>query len=707
MKKQLAVLVVVLLVTANQATSQPLFGDPTIYGVGDHPRAVFSVDLDGDSDKDLAVANLGSKSVSILLNDGNGAFVAFGEYDAGGEPVSVFSVDVDGDLDNDLAVANSEPDSVSILLNNGDGTFAPLVEYYAGSHPTSVFSVDLDGDLDNDLAVADYESDSVSILLNNGDGTFAPSVEYGAGDGPLSIFSVDLDGDSDNDLAVANRISSDVSILLNNGDGTFGPSEEYDVAVHPTRLFSVDLDGDLDNDLAVTTDGDKVSILLNIGDGTFAPSKEYGVGDQPNSVFSVDLDGDLDNDLAVANYESDDVSILLNNGDGTFASSEEYSVDVYPHWVFSADFDGDGDNDLVTANNNTDNISVLFNQTMNIGSICAYVNIDGDTSTPAQGITVTMLDQNNDPVSDPLQTDENGDAIFNSVDVGEYSVMIVTPLGYSVSPSETQTNIEVVSGQCTDVDFVLTPTIITNTCRTIGYWKHQFNVYTSGRGNAQESSAELESYLDLVHQHFSILGIYLELENYDFEDAKDILTVRGGSLLLDRAKQQLFALLLNFASGRIGNETFISDDGRVAAEAVTFVSNLINDGNAENDEMAKNICDLINNGQMVEAGIISESNIRYKLTSNGKLPKEFSVSQNFPNPFNAVTTIKYGLPIPSQVMIEIYDVMGRKVETVLDGMQPAGYHSITWNSGNNSSGVYFYKIQASDYVEIRKMLLVK
>jgi len=377
MKNQLAVLVVVLLVIASQASSQPLFGSPTIYSVGDQPRSVFSADLDGDLDNDLAVANLGSKSVSILLNKGDGTFVASEEYDAGGEPVSVFSVDLDGDLDNDLAVANSEPDSVSILLNNGDGTFAPLVEYYAGSHPTSIFSTDLDGDLDNDLAVTNYESDSVSILFNNGNGTFIYSGQYSAGDGPHSIFSADFDGINGNDLAVANRISSDVSILLNNGDSTFVLSEEYGVAVHPTTVFSADLNGDNYNDLAVTTDGDEVSILLNNGNGTFAASDEYGVGDHPNSVFSVDLDGDLDNDLAVSNYESDNVSILLNNGDGTFADSEEYSVDVYPHWVFSADFDGDGDYDLVTANNNTDNVSILFNTTLcKGGDILVYATAD-------------------------------------------------------------------------------------------------------------------------------------------------------------------------------------------------------------------------------------------------------------------------------------------------------------------------------------------
>lgn len=347
---------------------------------------------------------------------------------------------------------------------------------------------------------------------------------------------------------------------------------------------------------------------------------------------------------------------------------------------------------------------VCVQSNISIGAICASVNVN---ESPIQGVTVTVLDQSNDPVTDPQQTDIGGEVYFGELPVGEYSVMIVTPLGYAVSPAETQSGISVSGEDCAEVDFILTPTIITNDCRTIGYWKHQFDVYTSGRGHAQESEADLQMYLDLLDQHFNVLGVYMDLENFDFEDAKDILTVRGGNLMLDRAKQQLFALLLNFASGRIGNETVISDDGRVAAEAVTQVAGLINDSDPANDELAKDICDLINNGQMAEAGAIPESNIRYKLSLDGTLPIEFSLAQNFPNPFNASTTIKYGLPKTSQVTIEIYDIMGRSVETIFEGSIPVGYHSVVWNSGDNSSGIYFYKIRAGDYVDIKRMTLIK
>jgi hypothetical protein len=81
-----------------------------------------------------------------------------------------------------LAVANLYSDNVTVLLNNGNGTFGTPANYGAGDSPTSVFSNDFDGDGDNDLAVANTHSANVSVLLNNGDGTFADTVNNGSED---------------------------------------------------------------------------------------------------------------------------------------------------------------------------------------------------------------------------------------------------------------------------------------------------------------------------------------------------------------------------------------------------------------------------------------------------------------------------------------------------------------------------------------------
>jgi hypothetical protein len=90
-----------------------------------------------------------------------------------------------------------------------------------------------------------------------------------------------------------------------------------------------------------------------------------------------------------------------------------------------------------------------------------------------------------------------------------------------------------------------------------------------------------------------------------------------------------------------------------------------------------------------------------------ELPKEFSLYQNYPNPFNPTTRIKYNLPATSAVKLVIYNILGQTVATVVDEVQEAGYKSVEWSANNVSSGVYFYKLTAGDFVEIKKMLLVR
>jgi hypothetical protein len=88
-------------------------------------------------------------------------------------------------------------------------------------------------------------------------------------------------------------------------------------------------------------------------------------------------------------------------------------------------------------------------------------------------------------------------------------------------------------------------------------------------------------------------------------------------------------------------------------------------------------------------------------------PERFSLSQNYPNPFNASTAIRYNLTEPAKVTIGIYDILGRRVRTLVREKQQAGRHSIVWNADGFSSGMYFYRIQAGDYTKTKKMLLLK
>jgi len=100
------------------------------------------------------------------------------------------------------------------------------------------------------------------------------------------------------------------------------------------------------------------------------------------------------------------------------------------------------------------------------------------------------------------------------------------------------------------------------------------------------------------------------------------------------------------------------------------------------------------------------------ITDENTLPKEFSLSQNFPNPFNPVTTINYDLPEQSHVLINIYDILGREIRTIVKTTQDAGYKSVIWDGTDEfgrsvGTGIYLYQIKAGDFNQTKKMLLLR
>ena len=119
----------------------------------------------------------------------------------------------------------------------------------------------------------------------------------------------------------------------------------------------------------------------------------------------------------------------------------------------------------------------------------------------------------------------------------------------------------------------------------------------------------------------------------------------------------------------------------------------------------------IDNGQF---GFLRVNNIQNILVNDFEIeiPQYFRLRNNYPNPFNPVTTLRYDLPEDANVKINIYDMMGRVVSNLVSTQQNAGYKSIQWSATNNeghsvSSGVYLYKIQAGDFVQTKKMILLK
>jgi len=114
-----------------------------------------------------------------------------------------------------------------------------------------------------------------------------------------------------------------------------------------------------------------------------------------------------------------------------------------------------------------------------------------------------------------------------------------------------------------------------------------------------------------------------------------------------------------------------------------------------------------NNGSDCVLMKIESDHTKIREIGDPKLPEKYLLTQNYPNPFNTSTTFEYGLFEMGHVKINIYDLLGRTIETLIDDEMQAGHHQIIWDASNNSSGIYFYRMEAGDLKQTKKMILLK
>ena len=423
------------------------------------PKSVAVGDLNGDGKLDLAVANLASDDVSVLLNTaavGAAApsFAAKVDFATGTSPESVAVGDLNGDGKPDLAVA-SFVSGVSVLLNTtapgaAVPSFAMHADFAAGGGPLSVAVGDVNGDGKLDLAVANLGSGDVSVLLNTAAvGAAAPSfaakVDFASDTAPVSVAVGDLNGDGKPDLAVANQNSNDVSVLLNTtAAGAAAPSfathADSAAGTTPSSVAVGDLNGDGKPDLAVAnSSSNDVSVLLNTtvagaAAPSFATHADSAAGTGPSSVAVGDLNGDGKLDLAVANVGSNNVSVLLNTAAAgaaapSFAAKVDFAAGTSPSSVAVGDLNGDGKRDLAVANYNSNDASVLLNTSPNVTFDPTGVSFGSQaqgTAGAPQSVTVTNTSGRTRTITRVSTAGTNADDFFVSADTCAGATLALT-----------------------------------------------------------------------------------------------------------------------------------------------------------------------------------------------------------------------------------------------------------------------------------------
>ncbi|CAF1512456.1 unnamed protein product [Adineta steineri] len=340
-------------------------------GNGSGPYPVTVGDVSGDGKPDIIVTNYKIGTVGVLLNAGNGTFLAQVAYPTGTtyDTWSVSLADMNGDSKLDIVVGNAASNNIGILLNTGNGTFGAQVTYStgSGSHPYSVVAVDVNGDSKPDIIAANYYLGNIGVFLNTGNGTFGAPVTYSVGSSPFSITTADVNGDGKPDIIVANTGSDNVGVLFNIGNATFGAQVTYSTGngSEPYSVVAIDVNGDNKPDIITANyNAFNVGVFLNTGNGTFVAQVTYSTGasSYPYYVSAGDVNGDSYADIVVANYWADNVGILLNMGNGTFTVQVAYSTGSWsePYSVRVADVNADGTLDIIAGNYYADNIGVFL-----------------------------------------------------------------------------------------------------------------------------------------------------------------------------------------------------------------------------------------------------------------------------------------------------------------------------------------------------------
>ncbi|MEG4069895.1 DUF4347 domain-containing protein [Microcoleus sp. Pol11C2] len=402
------------------------FSTATNFSAGFSPTATpFSIDtgdFNGDGFPDLAVANLGSRDISILLGTGTGSFgTATNLFNPGNEvPNSIAVRDFNGDSNLDLAVANpisgTNGNFISIRLGTGTGTFGNPTNFGQGINPRSIAAGDFNGDSRLDLATAPLSGNNLSILLGDGTGSFSAPVSINAG-ASLTIATADFNSDGQLDLVTSNNTTTNnISVLLGDGTGNFSAPVNFSAGTGNHFVVRGDFNGDSKLDLAASNSGsNNISVLLGDGTGNFGTASNFSVASSPESVIAGDFNGDGKTDLAASNGGDNNVSVLLGDGTGSFGTAVNFSVGTLPRAIAAADFNADGQLDLATPNFTSKDVSILLNtlNTVNFGA-AAYSGTEGTTDTVVN-IPVTL--SGGTPFADvtvPIAIDPSSTATQNS-----------------------------------------------------------------------------------------------------------------------------------------------------------------------------------------------------------------------------------------------------------------------------------------------------
>ena len=573
---------------------------------------------------------------------------------------------------------------------------------------SSVYAVDMDSDGDMDVLSASAHDNKIAWYENDGSESFIEYVISDSSDDLYTVYASDMDSDGDMDVLSASGDDDKIVWYKNDGNQSFTEHIISSSVDYGRDVYAADVDGDGDMDaLSASSQNDKIAWHENDGNESFTEHTISSSANFARSVFSVDMDLDGDMDVLSASRDDDKIAWYENDGSESFteyviSDSADNAISVY-----ATDIDGDGDMDVLSASRDDDKIvwyenSKVIASADTIAPAIIWSPVDGSTDVPvASNVTITL--------NELVRNIDNTDLTNTNVDG------LIT----------------LKSDDANGSDIAFDATITSNTVITI----NPANNFVSNQTVYAAIGATLEDYSDnaITASATTFKTAFLNLAPLPFDlvypyDDMTIVLTRDNSL---------DTLYFAWNESVDPNGDQVTYKRELTGDLPEYIRFIVLSNEDSTSNMYKVPYHHIEH-YMHEAGVelitgtwtiiatdgtldTYADNGPFTLTIDGAqlnindsdlAPESFALYANYPNPFNPTTTISYDLPEQAQVTLSVYDLLGKKIKTLVNQSQDAGDKTAVWDGTDElgrtvSAGVYLYQIQAGEFTQTRKMLLLK
>jgi len=717
-------------------------------------KKLYPIDMNADGNFDIvAVGSNTSADTSNVVwyeNDGNGGFTdhrvtanLFGAR-------AVWAADITGNNYPDILVG--APGDTMLLLFENDGTPGDnddnWISQPIGSKDSTIYSIstkDLDRDGDQDIVATyynidnNYGGDKIRVFYNNGivSDTLAYSVDTLVQDyeAASSVFVDDINQDGEWDVLssagganTAGNPGKDVSWWENDGSENFTQHSISTSVYGPWHVATADVDGDGDPDVLTAGWGSSELVWwTNDGNGNFGSTNTIVSNFiRARSIQGADIDGDGDTDILGTADDDNTIAWFENDGNQNFTQHTVSSVFHYAYFSYPFDMDGDGDMDILGSAQDDQEIALWKSDLAEEKNIAS-----GDPASESFNNSKVLIDFA-DGYSGGLTS------VFYNHGKNSNLSRVSTSLNH-IAQKGYYTIVTAATTYSADMTFYYNgisewSAISNENDLRICYWDNstsQWDILKSSNQTVYPADDKIV-----------ITGVAAELKKYSLFTLASVSTdnalpVELTSFTASVGTQQIYLKWRTASENENSGfeiwrkndseneyellDSYLSDNAlRGLGNSSSGREYIYKDANVFSGETyLYKLFDIGLSGKRNELRRLSVDFVPAMLTKNitGTLPSTVRLTQNWPNPFNQSTRIRFSLPAlagqnSASVSLTVYDIRGRVVKKLFNGQLVSGNYSAFWDGKNQNaadvaSGTYIYGLKANDKMIFKRMTLVR